>query len=242
MGARCCSSTTCMSSLGLAGAKSARPALPLSRARTSNSRTRGGRLPSSLICWNLDFPALKWPSWILTIRFRSANRRRPVLRHRVNEITRPNVAMAIPKEVSIGSDVLKFFDRDRDYEDQRARLADIIDARLRSSHDDGKLRCDASSLRNQINESVIAATSGTLSDYFHTLAEIVAASDDLSSPLCLGNMTSVTPNFSSMLAELVVTLNQNLVKRDASHALTLLEQQVIADLHRLVYHSSDDFY
>src|SRR2546427_3611092 len=55
-------------------------------------------------------------------------------------------------------------------------------------------------------------------------------------------MTSVVPDFASILGELVVPLNQNLVKKEASPALTLLERQVIAMIHRLIYQSPEEFY
>jgi glutamate decarboxylase len=55
-------------------------------------------------------------------------------------------------------------------------------------------------------------------------------------------MTSAVPRFMMALSELVIGLNQNLVKRDASRALTLLERETLAIIHRALYRGGDDFY
>ena len=58
----------------------------------------------------------------------------------------------------------------------------------------------------------------------------------------MGHMTSAVPGFLWPLAELVIALNQNLVKSDASRILTILERQALAMLHELVYRREKDFY
>ncbi|MFC7622945.1 aminotransferase class V-fold PLP-dependent enzyme [Microlunatus sp. GCM10028923] len=57
----------------------------------------------------------------------------------------------------------------------------------------------------------------------------------VASPRSLANMSSVLPGAMPYLAALVTALNQNLVKSEASRALSLCETQVLAMLHRLVY-------
>jgi glutamate decarboxylase len=55
-------------------------------------------------------------------------------------------------------------------------------------------------------------------------------------------MTSHVPTFAWTLATLVVALNQNLVKKDGSKALTLLERQTLAMMHREVFGLPKHFY
>ncbi len=75
-----------------------------------------------------------------------------------------------------------------------------------------------------------------------TLAEVIDGSVRSDSPVCLSNMTTVLPSAMPSLAALVTTLNQNLVKAEASQALSRCERQVLGMLHRLAYRRSEDFY
>lgn len=74
------------------------------------------------------------------------------------------------------------------------------------------------------------------------IAKVVQNSVNIHSSRCMGHMIGVVPSFVSPLAELLVALNQNLVKQDASPALTLLERQAIGMMHRFVYNCPDAFY
>lgn len=71
---------------------------------------------------------------------------------------------------------------------------------------------------------------------------MIPNSTNMASPRCMGDMTSVTPWFVWPLAELLIALNQNLVKNDASRMLTPLERQALAMLHALVYNRPKSFY
>jgi putative pyridoxal-dependent aspartate 1-decarboxylase len=71
---------------------------------------------------------------------------------------------------------------------------------------------------------------------------VIAESSNTSSPRCIGHMTSVVPGFMWTLTELVIGLNQNLVKREASRSLTILERQALSTLHRAVYDCEEEFY
>jgi glutamate/tyrosine decarboxylase-like PLP-dependent enzyme len=62
------------------------------------------------------------------------------------------------------------------------------------------------------------------------------------SPLYLGHMTSVPPDFLKSVVELVVEANQNVVKLDTARGAIPLERQTIAMLHRLVFDRDDTFY
>jgi glutamate decarboxylase len=55
-------------------------------------------------------------------------------------------------------------------------------------------------------------------------------------------MTGMVPEFVPTLGKVIAALNQNLVKRDASRAFTMLERRAIAALHRLVFREPEDFY
>lgn len=79
--------------------------------------------------------------------------------------------------------------------------------------------------------------------YMSYLVEnVIAHSVHTGSPRCLGHMTGVLPNFTLILGELILALNQNLVKREASKTFSLLEREAIAMMHRLIYGFSDQFY
>jgi glutamate decarboxylase len=74
------------------------------------------------------------------------------------------------------------------------------------------------------------------------VADVVPHCTNMGSPRCLGHMTGAVPGFLHPLGELVMALNQNLVKQEASRAFTWLERQTIGMLHRLVFGESDVFY
>ncbi|HEV2707388.1 MAG TPA: pyridoxal-dependent decarboxylase [Pyrinomonadaceae bacterium] len=82
----------------------------------------------------------------------------------------------------------------------------------------------------------------TLSYIEQLLCEVVQNSINMSSPRCMGHMTGPLPSFVRPLGELVVLLNQNMVKTEASRAFTMLERQTIAAIHRLIYNFSEEFY
>ena len=82
-----------------------------------------------------------------------------------------------------------------------------------------------------------------VSTYLNFLKQVILPeSTNTSSPRCIGHMTSAVPGFLWTLGELMIGLNQNVVKRDASRALTILERQALATLHKSVYGWTDEFY
>lgn len=58
---------------------------------------------------------------------------------------------------------------------------------------------------------------------------------NVASPRFIGHMTSALPDFVAEMSRMIAQLNQNVVKIETSKALTLLERQVLAKLHRLFF-------
>lgn len=65
---------------------------------------------------------------------------------------------------------------------------------------------------------------------------------NVASPYFVGHMTAAIPYFMVHLKAIVAALNQNVVKLETSKVVSILEKQVIAKIHRLVYNLSNEFY
>lgn len=72
----------------------------------------------------------------------------------------------------------------------------------------------------------------------HILPNII----NVASPRFVGHMTSALPEFMHELAEVVVQLNQNLVKLETSGLLTSIERDILAQIHQSVYARDAAFY
>jgi putative pyridoxal-dependent aspartate 1-decarboxylase len=72
--------------------------------------------------------------------------------------------------------------------------------------------------------------------------EIAPHAVNVASPYFVGHMTSAIPFFMVHLETLVSALNQNVVKLETSKVLSVLEKQVLAKIHRLLFKLDDDFY
>ena len=82
-----------------------------------------------------------------------------------------------------------------------------------------------------------------LSRYVDLLrTEVVPGAVATASPRCLAHMTTPVPSAMAALSSLMVSLNQNLVRVDASASLSLVERQTLGMLHRLVYQRPARFY
>src|SRR5207237_5985198 len=62
------------------------------------------------------------------------------------------------------------------------------------------------------------------------------------SPRCLAHMANSVPDFISTLGQVLIPLNQNMAKRQASRAFSRLEEDGIIALHKLVYGFAEEFY
>ncbi|MDY6793217.1 MAG: putative pyridoxal-dependent aspartate 1-decarboxylase [Thermodesulfobacteriota bacterium] len=74
------------------------------------------------------------------------------------------------------------------------------------------------------------------------IEDIAPHAVNVASPYFIGHMTSAIPFFMVHLQTIVTALNQNLVKLETSKVTSVLERQVLAKIHRLIYHKDDSFY
>ncbi len=82
-----------------------------------------------------------------------------------------------------------------------------------------------------------------LADVITDLIEDIAPhAVNVASPYFVGHMTSAIPFFMVHLKTIVAALNQNVVKIETSKVVSVVEKQVLAKVHRLIYQNSDAFY
>jgi len=82
-----------------------------------------------------------------------------------------------------------------------------------------------------------------LADVITDLIEVIAPhAVNVASPYFVGHMTSAIPFFMVHLKTIVAALNQNVVKIETSKVVSVIERQVLAKIHRLIYRKSDAFY
>ncbi len=82
-----------------------------------------------------------------------------------------------------------------------------------------------------------------LADVITDLVEDIAPyAVNVASPYFVGHMTSAIPFFMVHLKTIAAALNQNVVKLETSKVVSVLEKQVLAKIHRLVFRRSEDFY
>ncbi len=72
--------------------------------------------------------------------------------------------------------------------------------------------------------------------------EVAPHAVNVASPYFVGHMTSAIPFFMVHLKTIAAALNQNVVKLETSKVVSIVEKQVIAKIHRMVYGFSEDFY
>jgi len=74
------------------------------------------------------------------------------------------------------------------------------------------------------------------------IEEIAPHAVNVASPYFVGHMTSAIPFFMVHLKTIVAALNQNVVKIETSKVVSVVERQVLAKIHRLIYGKNDLFY
>ena len=99
-------------------------------------------------------------------------------------------------------------------------------------------------LSDKFTNTLIAADpEKKLEDVITDLIENIAPhAVNVASPYFVGHMTSAIPFFMIHLKSIVAALNQNVVKLETSKVVSILEKQVLAKIHRLIYQKSDAFY
>jgi len=74
------------------------------------------------------------------------------------------------------------------------------------------------------------------------IREIAPHAVNVASPYFVGHMTSAIPFFMVHLKTIISALNQNVVKLETSKVVSVVEKQVIAKIHHLIYRREPDFY
>ena len=72
--------------------------------------------------------------------------------------------------------------------------------------------------------------------------EIAPRAVNVASPYFVGHMTSAIPFFMVHLKAITAALNQNVIKLETSKVLSVLEKQILAKIHRLIFNFDEAFY
>ena len=82
-----------------------------------------------------------------------------------------------------------------------------------------------------------------LADVITDLIEDIAPhAVNVASPYFVGHMTSALPFFMIHLKTIVAALNQNVIKLETSKVVSVIEKQVLAKIHRLIFQENEAFY
>jgi len=72
--------------------------------------------------------------------------------------------------------------------------------------------------------------------------KVTVHSVKVGSPYYVGHMTSAVPYFMILLEMIIASLNQNQVKIETAKASSFVERELIAWVHRMIFHRSEGFY
>ncbi|MCK5837449.1 MAG: aminotransferase class V-fold PLP-dependent enzyme, partial [Desulfobacula sp.] len=72
--------------------------------------------------------------------------------------------------------------------------------------------------------------------------EIAPRAVNVASPYFVGHMTSAIPFFMVHLKAITAALNQNMIKLETSKVLSVLEKQILAKMHRMIFNFDEPFY
>jgi glutamate decarboxylase len=99
-------------------------------------------------------------------------------------------------------------------------------------------------LSEQFSETHLAKTpEKKLAEVITDLVKDIAPhAVNVASPYFVGHMTAAIPFFMVHLKSITAALNQNVVKLETSKVVSILEKQVLAKIHRLVYGHNEAFY
>ena len=99
-----------------------------------------------------------------------------------------------------------------------------------------------------LSESFMGSTIGKhpekkLAEVITDLIEDIAPhAVNVASPYFVGHMTSALPFFMVHLKTIVAALNQNVIKLETSKVVSVIEKQVLAKIHRLIFQKNEEFY
>ncbi|HCY86415.1 MAG TPA: putative pyridoxal-dependent aspartate 1-decarboxylase [Desulfobacteraceae bacterium] len=74
------------------------------------------------------------------------------------------------------------------------------------------------------------------------ITDIAPRAVNVASPYFIGHMTSAIPFFMVHLKAISAALNQNVIKLETSKVLSVLEKQVLAKMHKMIFRYDDAFY
>ncbi len=74
------------------------------------------------------------------------------------------------------------------------------------------------------------------------ITDIAPRAVNVASPYFIGHMTAAIPFFMVHLKAITAALNQNVIKLETSKVLSVLEKQVLAKIHRMIFQCDDKFY
>ncbi len=82
-----------------------------------------------------------------------------------------------------------------------------------------------------------------LADVITDLIEDIAPhAVNVASPYFVGHMTSALPFFMVHLKTIIAALNQNVIKLETSKVVSVIEKQVLAKIHRMIFQENEAFY
>jgi putative pyridoxal-dependent aspartate 1-decarboxylase len=128
---------------------------------------------------------------------------------------------------------------------QKADVRGLLEAAISKFFASGKItsNIDVIQLQQCFKEYEIPEEPGDIIEYFHLLEKnILTHCINTCSPRFIGHMTSSIPFFIKLISDVIVATNQNVVKLETSKALSFVERQVLAMIHRLIYKNPDEFY
>ncbi len=91
----------------------------------------------------------------------------------------------------------------------------------------------------RINREPLKKLTDVIEDIINDIAPRAV---NVASPYFIGHMTSAIPFFMVHLKAIAAALNQNVIKVETSKVLSVLEKQVLAKVHRMIYQKDDAFY
>ena len=98
-------------------------------------------------------------------------------------------------------------------------------------------------LRKNFTDTHLPEYPVSIEEYNESLSQnVIPYIVNTASPRFIGHMTSALPSFAHDLSNLISRLNQNTVKVETSKALTFIERQTIAMLHREYFSRRREFY